>query len=126
MTMDPLVAYGCTKLRPLVDRGVLEILNPDANASEAWATLSLDIVPLHEQTPKGLTTYSVEVLRDVGVAVENGQVRARRGAEPEVHGRGPEGKQGSRARRGLRRSRRPDCVDRGQGRAGRMIPGPVR
>lgn len=68
--MDSLLAYGCPELRPLVEQNILEILNPAADASEAWLTLSLEIVPLREQTRRGLTTYSVEVLRDADVAEE--------------------------------------------------------
>jgi len=68
--MDPLVAYRCPELHPLIEQNVLEILNPGADASQPWLTLSLEIVPLREQTRRGLTTYSVEVLRDADVADE--------------------------------------------------------
>lgn len=68
--MDPLVAYNCEELRPLVDKGVLQILNPNADASKEWEPLELHIVALREQTRKGLTTYSVQVLRDADVAAE--------------------------------------------------------
>ena len=68
--MDPLIAFGCTELRPLVEQGVFRVGNPSADASVAWETLSLDILPLRERTRRGITTYSVEVLRDADAAAE--------------------------------------------------------
>jgi hypothetical protein len=70
---DILDAYGCSELRPLVERGILTIL-PGADVNEPYKTLSLHIEPLREDSRRsGLTTYSIEVLRDADVSAEQAQ-----------------------------------------------------
>jgi hypothetical protein len=68
--MDPLEAYGCSELRPLVENGTLDIMNGHLNATVPWETLCLDIVPMRHKSRRGAVTYEVNVLRDADVAEE--------------------------------------------------------